>query len=104
MYGAATVVMTTATRTALKVAPDSTPATRPRFTTTMPTSPRGTIPIPTAIDDHRPVVQAPPIPPTSLVRTPMTASATARPATAGSSNAPRSSWAPVTAKKKGMKI
>ncbi len=47
--GATIVVSTTATSTALNRSFSNTPALTPSVATTMPTSPRGTIPMPTAI-------------------------------------------------------
>ena len=70
----------------------------------MPTSPRGTIPNPTVVAPQRPMDHEPTTPPTALVITPSTTRATTRARTDGSASAPRSSWAPVNAKKNGVKI
>ena len=104
MSGAATVVSTTATRTALKRPGVSSPRPSPSVTTTIPTSPRGAIPTPTARALQRPAPRAPMRPARTLVAIPRAARTTRRAASRGSASAPRSSWAPVTAKKNGVKI
>ena len=103
-YGATIVVAITATSTALNRLPVRSPVASPRLATTMPTSPRGTIPNPTVVAPQRPMDHEPTTPPTALVITPSTTRATTRARTDGSASAPRSSWAPVNAKKNGVKI
>ena len=90
--------------TALNRLPVRSPVASPRLATTMPTSPRGTIPNPTVVAPQRPMDHEPMTPPTALVITPSTTSATTRARIDGSASAPRSSCAPVNAKKNGVKI
>ena len=88
MSGAATVVRTTAMRTALKRSGVSSPRPRPSVTTTIPTSPRGAIPTPTARALQRPAPRAPISPARTLVAIPRAARTTALRARRGSAQGP----------------